>query len=70
MVNDGRHAELRTIVLGRDYGDEVEVVSGLSHSDNVIISPPDSLVPGEEVRVTRPAAGPNPGTGTSAQNGN
>ena len=51
VVNDGSHAEIRNVVLGRDYGSEVEVVSGLSTSDNVMVSPPDSLVSGEQVRV-------------------
>lgn len=62
VVNDGKHAEIRNISVGRDYGSEVEVVSGLTGKDRVIVSPPDSLVPGEEVRVTQA-----PGTG--AQNG-
>ena len=39
------------IVLGRDMGSEVEVTSGLSASDQVIVNPPDSLVSGEAVRV-------------------
>ncbi len=40
------------IVLGRDFGTEVEVVSGLSGSEFVVVNPPDSLVSGMEVRVT------------------
>ncbi len=55
VVNDGQHAELRNITLGRDYGSEVEVVSGLSPQDHVIINPPDSLVQGELVRITEQA---------------
>lgn len=43
------------IVIGRDYGTEVEVVSGLAAGDSVIVSPPDSLVQGETVRVAQPA---------------
>ena len=53
VVNDGKHAEIRNIALGRDYGDEVEVLSGLTTQDHVMVSPPDSLVQGEEVRVTQ-----------------
>ena len=44
------HAVLIPIVLGRDYGTEVEVVSGLDGSEKVITNPPDSLVDGQEVR--------------------
>ena len=50
VVNDGRHAELKHIQLGRDFGTQVEVVAGLAPDDQVIINPPDSLVSGEEVR--------------------
>lgn len=53
VVNDGKHAEIRNITLGRDYGSEVEVVSGLTAEDHVMVNPPDSLVEGEEVRATQ-----------------
>jgi len=49
-VNDGVHASLKRIQLGRDYGNQVEVISGISSGDTVIVNPPDSLVDGEEVR--------------------
>ncbi len=54
VVRDGQHAELANIILGRDFGSEVEVVSGLQADDHVIINPPDSLISGEEVRVAQP----------------
>jgi hypothetical protein len=50
-VRDGNHAELANIILGRDFGGEVEVVSGLQADDDVIVNPPDSLISGETVRV-------------------
>lgn len=53
VVNDGKHAEIRNIALGRDYGSEVEVVSGLTTQDHVMVNPPDSLVEGEEVWATQ-----------------
>jgi len=53
-VNDGKHAELKPITLGRDYGTEVEVIAGLAGNDQVIINPPDSIVSGQEVRITQP----------------
>lgn len=43
--------ELKPVVLGRNLGTEVEVVSGLSLSDRVINSPPDSLSAGDKVRI-------------------
>jgi RND family efflux transporter MFP subunit len=50
-VRDGNKAALIPISIGRDFGTSVEVVSGLTGSDLVIDSPPDSIVDGEEVRV-------------------
>jgi RND family efflux transporter MFP subunit len=55
VVRDGK-AVLVPVVLGRDFGTDVEVVSGLDGSESVISNPPDSLVSGGEVRVAPPAA--------------
>jgi len=51
VVRDGNRAELVPIVLGKDYGNEVEVVSGIAESDLVISNPPDSLAGGATVQV-------------------
>jgi multidrug efflux pump subunit AcrA (membrane-fusion protein) len=61
VVRDGR-AELVPVTLGRDYGRSVEVVTGLSPSDAVILDPADSLVSGVPVRVrqTPPAPAEKP----------
>ena len=57
---DGR-VRLKTIVAGRDFGTWIEVVSGLTGGDTVIVNPPDSLIDGETVRiVTGKAEGANP----------
>jgi RND family efflux transporter MFP subunit len=56
-VTDGRHAELKPVTLGHDFGSEVEVVAGLTGNESVIVNPPDSIVSGEEVRIAQPAAG-------------
>ncbi len=50
VVRDGGKVELMPIAIGKDYGTEVEVVSGLSENDNVIVNPPDSLATGATVR--------------------
>jgi len=50
VVRNG-NAELVPITIGRDYGDSVEVLSGLNLTDKVIINPSDSLVGGTPVRV-------------------
>jgi RND family efflux transporter MFP subunit len=50
-------AELVPIQIGRDYGVEVEVVSGMTEKDQVIVNPPDSLVSGTTVRIAEAPAG-------------
>lgn len=52
-------ARLVGVAIGRDYGDRVEVISGLAPGAPVIDSPPDSLVDGSPVRVV-PAASKRP----------
>jgi RND family efflux transporter MFP subunit len=50
---------LKSVQLGRDLGDSVEVVAGLSPSDRIIDTPPETLTAGDTVRVaaaTPPAA--------------
>jgi multidrug efflux pump subunit AcrA (membrane-fusion protein) len=42
------------ITIGRDFGDSVEVVSGLDPSDPVVLNPADSLITGALVRVNSP----------------
>jgi RND family efflux transporter MFP subunit len=56
VVRNG-HAELTPIKIGRDFGATVEVVAGLQPTDQVIVSPSDSLTSGTPVRVSTPAAG-------------
>jgi RND family efflux transporter MFP subunit len=51
VVRDGGKVELMPIVIGKDYGTEVEVVSGLREDDSVIVNPPDSLTTGTTVRI-------------------
>src|ERR1700732_3413567 len=50
---------LKKVQLGRDFGDSVEVIAGLSPSDRIINNPPETLNPGDAVHVasaTPPAA--------------
>lgn len=57
---DGK-ANLRTVSLGRDFGPTMEILSGVSPSDRVIINPSDSLVSGTLVRLAPSApSGPKP----------
>jgi RND family efflux transporter MFP subunit len=47
---DGR-ALIKPVTIGRDLGVTVEISSGLTAGDRVIDNPPDSLRPGDRVRV-------------------
>jgi hypothetical protein len=50
--------------VGRDYGSEIEVVSGVKASDSVIVNPSDSLITGETVRVAAAGAGSKGASGS------
>jgi RND family efflux transporter MFP subunit len=65
MIGPGDTIELRPIKLGRNLGTEVEVVQGLTLSDRLVNSPPDSLASGDKVRV----AGAPAGAGANAPQG-
>jgi RND family efflux transporter MFP subunit len=53
VVRDGNKAELIPIILGKDFGNEVEVVSGIAENDLVIANPPDSLSSGAAVQIVK-----------------
>ncbi len=55
VVKDGS-VLLTPVTPGRDFGDQIEIVSGLNGNESVIISPPDSIVSGQKVQVVQPAA--------------
>jgi len=57
-VPDGRHADLKPVTLGHDFGNEVEVVAGLNGDETLILNPPDSIVSGQAVRIVQtPSSG-------------
>src|SRR4029077_6729050 len=58
IVKDGK-AELVPVTPGRDSGNTIEIISGLKGNEAVIVSPPDSIVTGEAVKIATasPAAG-------------
>jgi RND family efflux transporter MFP subunit len=58
LLGDGNKVVLKPIQLGRDFGDTVEVTAGLSSSDRVIDSPPETLQSGDAVQLA--AATPPP----------
>jgi RND family efflux transporter MFP subunit len=50
VVKDGK-VVLTTVTPGHDFGNEIEIVSGLKANDQVVVNPPDSLVSGQQVQI-------------------
>jgi RND family efflux transporter MFP subunit len=47
------HVQLVPVTVGHDYGAKVEITSGLSPQDQVILNPSDSLAQGQPVRIEK-----------------
>ena len=54
VLDDGNKVVLKSIQLGRDFGDTVEVTAGLAPQDRVIDSPPETLRSGDTVQLAAP----------------
>jgi RND family efflux transporter MFP subunit len=64
VVRDGR-VQLVPVKIGRDAGATVEIASGLTSNDAVILDPSDSLASGQEVQIANRVNAP--GTQTEAK---
>jgi RND family efflux transporter MFP subunit len=53
FVNDSGKARLRLVRTGKTFSDGVEILSGLSEGDSVILTNPGALVDGQPVEVTK-----------------
>jgi multidrug efflux pump subunit AcrA (membrane-fusion protein) len=61
VLGDGDKVVMKPIKIGRDFGDSVEVTAGLTASDRVIDSPPETLQAGDQVQLAAtPPAGTQP----------
>jgi RND family efflux transporter MFP subunit len=63
LVQGDSKVHLQSIQLGRDFGNSLEVLAGLTPQDSVIANPSDSITEGALVDV-QPSAAPQPGTGS------
>src|ERR1700686_3923383 len=52
IVKDGE-VVLTAVTPGHDFGNQIEIVSGLKANDQVIINPPDSIASGQEVQIVQ-----------------
>ena len=55
-VDAEQRVHLKTITEGRDFGTDIEALSGVSATDTLIINPPDSITDGAQVRIAQPPA--------------
>lgn len=61
VVGPDKKIELRPISIGKDYGTSLEIIAGVSVTDQVVINPPDSLESGQQVNVAPALPGENQG---------
>jgi RND family efflux transporter MFP subunit len=66
VVRDGR-VQLVPVKIGRDAGATVEITSGLTPNDAVILDPSDSLASGQEVQIANRVNAPGTQTKARAQ---
>ncbi len=52
VVKDGK-VVLTAVTPGHDFGDRIEIVSGVTPDDQVIVNPPDSIVSGQAVQIVQ-----------------
>jgi RND family efflux transporter MFP subunit len=52
IVKDGK-VVLTAVTPGHDFGNQIEIVSGIKPDDKVIINPPDSIVSGQQVQIVQ-----------------
>ena len=51
-VGADNRVALKEVQIGRDYGSEIEILSGVGADDRIIVNPPDSLISGTPVRIS------------------
>jgi RND family efflux transporter MFP subunit len=69
LIDSSHRTLLQPIVVGRDYGNTLEVLSGLKADDWIVLNPPDSLEDRQEVhvkQVNNPASQPPGGSPPAA----
>jgi membrane fusion protein (multidrug efflux system) len=55
VVDTNGIVQLRDVKVGRDFGVQSEILSGVTESDKIIVNPSDSLTTGTTVRVATPS---------------
>jgi hypothetical protein len=50
-VGPGDKIQFKTVTIARDLGRTIELASGLTPEDRVVVTPPDGIADGDQVRV-------------------
>jgi RND family efflux transporter MFP subunit len=53
-IDGQKRVKLKSIVQGRDFGNAIEILSGLDADEVVVLNPPDSVTDGMLVRIASP----------------
>jgi membrane fusion protein, multidrug efflux system len=56
-VDSDDRVQFKTVTIARDLGRDIELASGISADDRVIVAPPDGIADGDQVRVAGPKGG-------------
>ncbi len=64
VIRDNR-VVLTPVTISHDYGNKVEITSGVVPDDMIVLDPPDSLAAGQTVKVMSSDTQPSPGGQTS-----
>jgi membrane fusion protein, multidrug efflux system len=48
----------KTVTIARDLGRDIELASGISPDDRIIVAPPDGIADGDQVRIAGPKGAP------------
>ena len=52
VVDNDNKTHLKPVVIGKDYGTDVEILGGLDPAESIVLNPSDSLEDGEQVKAT------------------
>jgi len=54
VVDNAGHVKLHTVTVGHDFGTTVEILSGISDQDELVLNPADSLADNDVVTAAKP----------------
>ncbi|HTC64863.1 MAG TPA: efflux RND transporter periplasmic adaptor subunit [Candidatus Saccharimonadales bacterium] len=67
VVGTDNRINLKKITIGRDFGNALEILDGVTPTDRIVINPPDALEQGEEVNIAAQNGVPAAASGTSTK---